>query len=207
MEDKWLTWAKQLQAIASTGLHFSPGDYDRERYEQIAQIANSMLSVMGDVPIQKIESLASDFAKGYATPRVDVRGAVIEEGKVLLVKEETDALWSLPGGYADVGLSPSENIVKEIQEEAGIPVRVKSLYSVKHKARHGYDPDARDFYKIFFLCECVDNSRPAPGVETSEVGFFDIGDLPPLSTGRTIKEDILAAFDVYSHPSTRVEFD
>jgi hypothetical protein len=103
MEDQWLKWAKRLQAIASTGLHFSKEDFDRERYREVATIAHSMLASLGNIPVERIEGLLSDFAKGYATPKIDVRGAVIDDEKVLLVREKSDGLWTLPGGFADVG--------------------------------------------------------------------------------------------------------
>jgi hypothetical protein len=96
MEDAWLTWAKRLQSIASTGLHFSKDRYDRERYEGIGHIANEMLGRLGSVPIARIESLISDFAKGYATPKVDVRGAVFHDNRILLVREASDGLWAHP---------------------------------------------------------------------------------------------------------------
>src|SRR5262249_26893893 len=94
MEDQWLTWAKRLQAIASTGLHFCKDDFDRQRYREVATIAHSMLASLGNIPIERVEGLFSDFAKGYATPKVDVRGAVIEDGKVLLVREKSDGRWT-----------------------------------------------------------------------------------------------------------------
>jgi hypothetical protein len=75
MEDKWLAWAKRLQAISSSGLHFGESDFDKERYGEIAAIANDMLAMIGKVPIERIESLVPDFAEGYATPKIDVRGA------------------------------------------------------------------------------------------------------------------------------------
>lgn len=194
MEDIWLSWAKRLQSVASTGLFFCRDKYDEERYREIADVANAMLANLGSVPLRRIEGLVSDFAKGYATPRVDVRGAVFSGDRILLVRERTDGLWTLPGGYADIGASPGENMVKEIQEEASISVRVKSLYALRHKAKHSYAPDARDFYKLFFHCDPIGEIEPKPGAETSEVGFFELGDLPPLSTGRVIHEDIAMAF-------------
>jgi Hydrolase of X-linked nucleoside diphosphate N terminal len=83
VEDQWLRWAKRLQASASTGFHFSEDDkddFDRERYREVATIAQSMLASIGNIPIKRIEGLLSDFANGYATPKIDVRGAVIEDG-------------------------------------------------------------------------------------------------------------------------------
>jgi ADP-ribose pyrophosphatase YjhB (NUDIX family) len=194
MESLWLAYAKRLQAIASTGLHFSKDEFDAERYREIADIANAMLAQIGNVPIERIVGLVSEFAKGYATPKVDVRGAVIEGDAVLLVRERSDGLWTLPGGFADVGRSAAQNVEKEVFEEAGIRVSADRLYGVRHKAKRPYDPDARDFYKIFFLCRRVDAERPVAGIETSEARYFRRGDLPLLSRARVIEADIEAAF-------------
>ena len=194
MEPIWLTYAKRLQAIASTGLHFSKDEFDRERFEEVAEIANAMLAGIGSVPVERIAGLVSDFAMGYATPKVDVRGAVVENGTVLLVRERSDGLWTLPGGFADVGRSAAVNVEKEILEEAGLRVRASRLYGIRHKAKRPYDPDARDFYKLFFLCTREGEGVPAAGSETSEARFFGRGDLPELSRGRVIEDDIEAAF-------------
>jgi ADP-ribose pyrophosphatase YjhB (NUDIX family) len=207
MESSWLTLAKRLQGIASTGLHYSNEDFDKERYADVAAIANEMLSSLGNIPLDRIENLVSDFAKGYATPKVDIRGAVVERNKVLLVRERSDGLWSLPGGFAEVGLSPADNIVKEMWEEATIKVRVTAMYNVRHKAKHAYDPDARDFYKIFFICDNAEDRQPMPGAEISEVGFFESSALPPLSTGRVLEEDIAAAFVFKRDARSAVVFD
>ena len=121
MENLWLTWAKRLQSIASTGLYCSREKYDKERYEEIAAIANDMLAMLADVPVSRIQGLVSDFAKGYATPKVDVRGAMFQDDKILLVQEVSDGLWTLPGGFADVGKSPSENVVGEGDLGGSVP--------------------------------------------------------------------------------------
>ncbi len=207
MENSWLSWAKRLQSLASTGLHYSRDEYDKERYAEIASIANEMLALLGNVPVTRIRSLVSDFAKGYATPKVDVRGAVIENEQVLLVREVGDGLWALPGGFADVGISPGENVIKEIWEEASLKVSASAVYGIRHKARHEYDPDARDFYKIFFLCETCDKSVPQPGPEVTEVGFFGLDELPPLSTSRVLEKDIAAAFTFNDDPQRLSLFD
>jgi ADP-ribose pyrophosphatase YjhB (NUDIX family) len=207
MEDLWLAWAKRLQAIASTGMHYTVGQYDKERYAEIAAIANGMLAALADVPVSRIHNLVSDFAKGYSTPLVDVRAAVFEEGRILLVREISDGLWTLPGGFADVGKSPAENVVKEVWEEATIRVRAEALYSVRHKAKHEYDPDTRDFYKLFFLCERLDATAPQPGPEIAAAGFFGPEEIPPLSTGRILEKDIVAAFEFRAHPHKLSRFD
>lgn len=207
MENAWLAWAKRLQSIASTGLHFSKDRYDRERYEEIRHIANEMLGRLGSVPIERIESLISDFAKGYATPKVDVRGAVFHDNRILLVREASDGLWALPGGFADVGMSAGENVAKEIQEEASLRVAVKRLYALRHKAKHSYPPDARDFYKLLFLCEPIGEVSPQPGPDVMEVGFFGLEGLPPLSMSRTITDDVAAAFASRSESTGLARFD
>lgn len=207
MEDSWLAWAKRLQSLASTGLHYSKDDFDKERYDEIASIANQMLAALGSVPVQRIQGLVSDFAQGYATPKIDVRGAVIEDDKVLLVREASDGLWTLPGGFADVGVSPGENVVKEIWEEATIEVSASAVYGIRHKARHEYDPDARDFYKLFFLCEKQSDANPQAGPEVTDVGFFGLDELPPLSTSRVLEKDIAAAFNFNNDPQRLSLFD
>lgn len=207
MEEIWLTWAKRLQSLASTGLHFSRDAYDHERYAQVAAIANEMLASLAHVPVARIESLVPNFAKGYATPLVDVRAAVFEEHRILLVRERSDGLWTLPGGYADVGISAAENVIKEVWEEASLRVRARALYGLRHKAKHEYNPDVRDFYKLFFLCERCDSSPPRPGPETLAAEFFAPDDLPPLSTGRVLLKDILAAFEFRADPLKPVLFD
>jgi ADP-ribose pyrophosphatase YjhB (NUDIX family) len=207
MEDEWLTLVKRLQSIASTGAHYTRDAFDRERYLEIAAIANAMLARLGNVPVSRIESLMSDFSQGYATPKVDVRGALLRDDRILLVREASDGRWSLPGGFADVGRSPRENIEKEIWEEATLRVRATALYSVLHKARHAYEPDARDFYKLFFLCEAVDAGEPVPGAETSQVRFFGRDELPELSRGRTLETDVEAAFAFHADPRAPVRCD
>lgn len=207
MEDQWLAWAKRLQAISSSGLHFGESDFDKERYEEIATIANDMLAMIGKVPIERIESLVPDFAEGYATPKVDVRGAIIRDGKILLVREKLDRRWTMPGGYADVGISAAENVEKEVMEEANIPVSASKLFGLFHKARHEYDADARDFYKLYFLCEPLDDTEPSPGMEVLDAAFFPPGDLPTLSTGRVIEKHIHLAFEYAGQPDKIVTFD
>jgi ADP-ribose pyrophosphatase YjhB (NUDIX family) len=207
MEDLWLAWAKRLQAIASTGMHYGTGNFDRERYQEVGAIANEMLATLGKVPIATIEGLIPEFANGYATPKVEVRAAVFNAGRILLVRERSDDLWTLPGGFADVGRSAGENVVKEVREEANLDVEVRALIGIRHKARHEFDADARDFYKLYFLCEALHPREPAPGSETSAVGYFAAQALPPLSTGRVLRKDIDAAFAFLADPNTPAFFD
>jgi ADP-ribose pyrophosphatase YjhB (NUDIX family) len=207
VEDRWLTYAKRLQAIASTGLHFTRDEFDRERFAEVGEIANQMLAALGSVPLDRISGLVSDFAAGYATPKIDVRGALIEDERILLVRERSDGRWTLPGGFADVGLSASENVEKEMFEEAGLAVQASQLYSVRHKAKQPYEPDARDFYKMFFLCRRKDQTVPRAGGETSDARFFRSDELPELSVGRVLESDIIAAFAFHRGEVRTPSFD
>ncbi|MDA7723832.1 NUDIX hydrolase [Pseudomonadales bacterium] len=208
MESSWLSYAKRIQSIADTGMTFATDDFDKERYQELADIGNKMLAELGNVPIERIENLLGDLGNGYATPKVDVRGAVVNNNKILLVREKTDGLWALPGGYADSGLSASQNVKKEISEEAQIEVTVTSLYAIKHKAQHDYAPDVREFYKLFFLCKQNDERVMAtPGMEVSDVDFFSFSQLPPLSTGRVNLNDIETAFAASAGKLAKVLFD
>ncbi len=201
----WLQYAKRLQALASTGLHFGADDFDKERYGEIGNIAQAMLADLGGVPIERI--LFPEYGRQYASPQIDVRAAVFRDGKVLLVKERLDELWTLPGGYADVGLSAAENAVKEVLEEACVPVRAVKLYCVKHKAKHPYPVDARDFYKFFFLCEQLDAKAPGPGPETLAAEYVAVEALPQLSLGRTLAADIELAAVHLRQPELPTVFD
>ncbi len=195
MEDIWLRHAKRIHALATTGLHYSDNIHDVERYEELAALAQEMLAQLGDVPVTRIVGLVPSAARGYATPFVEVRAAIFEAGRILLVQEKADGKWCLPGGFADIGLSPSENTIKEVQEEAGITVSSTRLFMLRHKAKHSYPPDVRDFYKLFFLCAQQDDAPVKAGSETADAKFFDPSDLPPLSLDRTIPADIDTAFE------------
>lgn len=194
IENRWLGFAKRLHALASSGLHFTRDVYDRERYEEISAISHQMMADLAGSPVERIVDLLSAGAKGYATPKIDVRGALFRAGRILLVRERSDNLWTLPGGFAEVGRSGAENIKAEVQEEAGLKVEVATLYQIRHKSKGPNGDDIRDFYKIFFLCADVDSSVfPSPGPETTAAEFFDLDDLPPLSLARVSPLDILIA--------------
>lgn len=207
LEDSWLSRVKRLLALADTGQHFTKDPFDQERYEEVADIARQMLSDLGQVPIARIDGLVSHHAAGYATPSLDVRGAVIRDNRVLLVRERSDGMWTLPGGFADIGSSPAENIEREVLEEACLRVKARTLYALKHKARHGYPADVRDFYKLFFLCDSTDAAHPRPGPETSDAGFFTLDTLPDLSLTRVLRTDIEAAFAASRNEVVITQFD
>ena len=207
MENIWLSFAKRLHALSSTGLAYDCNEYDRERFEEIQTIATEMMSLIGHVNVEKVQDLITEHAKGYATPKIDVRGAVFEDNRLLLVREKSNGLWTLPGGFADIGLSAAENIEKEIKEEAGLKVTARSIYSVRHKAKGDYNPDVRDFYKLFFLCESSSQCGLSPGGEVLDAQYFNRDEIPDLCTERILIEDLHRAWEFNDDQSKPALFD
>ncbi|MFD2443040.1 NUDIX hydrolase [Bacillus sp. CGMCC 1.16607] len=198
MEPKWLEWAKQLQSIAQAGLTYSKDVYDIERFELIRNISVEILSQHTDIEKSIIRDLFATES-GYATPKVDIRAVVFKEEKILMVKENTDGKWSLPGGWGDIGLTPSEVVVKEVKEESGFDVRAKKLIGVFDKKCHPHPPSPFHVYKIFIQCEII-GGEPKEGVETSAVEFFAENELPLLSIKRNTESQIKLAFQhLYNH--------
>ncbi|HLR09021.1 MAG TPA: NUDIX hydrolase [Bacillota bacterium] len=205
MEPKWLEWAKQLQSIAQAGLTYSKDKYDIERFEMIRDISVDMLSQQTKINKTVIKELFANET-GYATPKVDVRAVVFKDNKILMVKEEDDDVWALPGGWADIGLSPSEVAVKEVQEESGFKVKATKLIGVFDKKFHSHPPSAYHVYKLFIQCEII-GGKPETGLETSAVNFFAAKELPPLSVARNTESQIRWAFDHLHNPKQAVYLD
>lgn len=206
MEDLWLAYAKRLQAIAATGLHYSENAFDLERFAEIDTIARAMIGQLGSVPVTALAGLAEPH-EGYATPKVDIRAAVFRAGRILLVREKVDGRWTMPGGFADIGLTAAHCAVKETREEANLAVRVTKLYEIRHRARQPGQPDYRDFYKLFFLAEPEETAEPAPGPETLDAAFFDPADLPGMSEGRSNPADVARALRHHRAPGLPTEWD
>ncbi|MBE8965565.1 NUDIX hydrolase [Nostocales cyanobacterium LEGE 12452] len=205
METKWLEWAQKLQAIAQSGLTYSEGVYDIERYKQLRAIATEIMANYSNVEHTYVLDLFSREV-GYATPKVDVRGAIFRDDTILLVKERVDGCWTLPGGWADVGESPSEAVVKEVYEESGYQARAIKLLAVYDRNKQGHPPLPFYVYKLFFHCELIGGS-PSSSIETEEVGFFPEGALPELSLGRVTPAQINRLFQHYRQPDLPTDFD
>lgn len=206
MEPKWLEWARQLQALAQNGLTYTENHFDRERYEQIRHIAAEMLA---DKTGAEIDAVLDLFIreKDYATPKVDVRGAAFRDGKILLVKETSDGKWSLPGGWADAGESPSESVEREVWEESGFRVKAERLAAIYDRSRHPHKPLWHyHIYKLFFICE-ITGGEATTSSETEEIAFFNENDLPELSITKILPEQIAKMFEYIRHPELPVYFD
>ncbi len=191
-----LRLAKRVQAIAENGLHYSENDYDRDRYQDLEAVSVRMLALLSDQPLERIRELTSE-GHGYRTPKVDVRGIVFNNSdEILMVKERVDGHWSLPGGWCDIGFTPSEVAVKEIAEEAGIAVKAERLLAVFDKRCHPHPEELFYTYKLFI--ECIpQNLAVKTGMETLDVGFFPRHSLPALSTPRNTRNQIDLMFDYH----------
>lgn len=204
-DPEWLRWARRLQAIAQTGLHFSDVEYDRDRYRQISAIAAEIIEHHSDADLATINHFfkADD---GYATPKVDVRAGIVRDGHILLVRERLDGLWTLPGGWADVNDTPSEAVEREAVEETGFSVRATKLAMLHDKTLHNPQPSAHHTYKLFFLCE-ITGGEARTSFETTAVEFFDPDRLPDLSLPRVTPAQIARLLDHAADPSLPTDFD
>jgi ADP-ribose pyrophosphatase YjhB (NUDIX family) len=180
--------ADQLRALATTGLHFTESDFDRERYERLLLLAAELAALQAAAEPQRLIELFRAADVGYVTPKLDVRMALFRGDGVLLVRERVDGCWSLPGGFVDVGDSPTEAAARETLEEAGVVARVRRLAGIFDNRLHP-DCPAHLFHihKLVFVGELVDaHAEPRAGSEASDAGFHALHALPELSLGRTL---------------------
>ena len=202
----WLELARRFQALAQTGLAYCTDPFDRERYEEIRRLAAQMMTgAAGPSHAVAIENLFKTEV-GYATPKIDVRAAVFNQDRILLVRERNDGLWTLPGGWADVGDPPSVSAIREVKEESGYDVVVRKLASLYDRDKHGHPPMPYHIYKIFFICTLC-GGAPTDTLETSGVDFFEENGLPPLSVSRVTGSQIKHMFDHHRHPEWATSFD
>ena len=189
-KDVWLDRARRLRAIAQTGLTFTREKYDRERYEELATIANTMLAELVDAPLEKIVGIYLP-ERGYPTPKVDVRAGVFDDdGRVLLVQEESDGCWALPGGWADELESAKLSCEREVFEESGYHAVAVKLAAIKDRSLHPYAPQRLEHvYKLLFVCDLTGGAE-ATSIETTAARFFPRDALPTLSVSRTLEDDI-----------------
>jgi ADP-ribose pyrophosphatase YjhB (NUDIX family) len=205
-EPQWLTIAREVRAIAQTGLAFTADGFDQQRYQRLRELAALMMAQGSASEHESILELLRQ-EKGYATPKVDVRGAAFVDGRVLMVREISDGKWTLPGGWADVNQSAGECVVREIAEESGFKARALKIAAVYDYQRSGHPPHHIDsIYKMFFICEIIGGEARASD-ETSEVAFFARNELPPLSLGRTTAAQIDRMFHHGEHPELAADFD
>ena len=204
-ETKWIDVALRLQAIAQAGLTYTENPYDIDRYEQIREISIGIMENHSGLEESFIREVFM-AEKGYPTPKVDIRAVIFRDEKILMVRERLDGRWSIPGGWADVGLSPFEIAEKETREEAGMQVKALRLLAVLDKMKHNHPPDIYHAYKLFILCK-DQGGTPSPGMETLDAAFFSLNELPPLSVERNTSEQIELMFEYFHEPGKQVICD
>lgn len=201
-----LDWAKKLQALSQSGKTYGKDAYDLERYEQIEQISHEIFAHMAEIPELRVKELFLP-EEGYATPKVDLRAGVFKDNKILLVKEKADGRWALPGGWAYVCESPTEGVLREVWEESGYQVAHPRLVAIIDRSKHEYRPlYAQHLYKLFFLCELT-GGEALPNLEISEIAFFPLDELPPLSLARVLPEDIERLYRFHKGELTQAHVD
>ena len=201
---KWLAWAQEIFSLSQAGLAYSQNPFDLERYKRLQEITAEMIASQSEI---KKESVLESFSMqaGYITPKVDVRGAVIRDGKILLIQERADGRWAMPGGWADLGNAPASVAEREVWEESGYRVKAEKVVAVIDANR--IEPmEFYHAYKIIFLCRLLDG-EPRTSYETMAVDFFDPYHLPPLSFYRTNEDMIREVFAHISNPDRPTAFD
>ena len=203
-EENWLRWAVELQSLAQAGLAYGKDVYDLERYTRIREIAAEMLVEPSGLPLERVKDL---FCRetGYQTPKLDSRAAIFQDGKVLLV-QENDGRWSLPGGWVEVDLSVGENTVKEAKEEAGVDVVPERLIAVQDRARHNQPLYAYGVCKIFVLCKLL-GGRFEKNSETLQSRWFGEDELPALAEEKNTAQQIRMCFQASRDPDWKVQFE
>lgn len=201
MIDSYLEHYRRLLSIAEAGLFYGEDLFDKERYEELQELSLKLISSLSNEPIKKLKNIV-DSNEGYPTPKIDVRGYIKKNDKILLVEDAKTKKWAMPGGYAEVGLSPKENVIKEVLEETGLIVESCELIAVFDTNLRKDIPQMFQYYKLVFNCIVNDDGLFKENIETSDMDFFTLDNLPSLSLDRTTKEQLIKL-----STSTKVYFD
>ena len=202
----WLTWAQKIQALAQSGLQYTINPFDAERYHELSRIATEMM-IAGTRADPDEVRVVFDAQSGYATPKLDIRGVVFKDEKLLLVRELVDAgRWTLPGGWVDINEPPSLAVEREVREEAGLLVKASKLLALYDRNLHGHPPTLFHTYKIFVLCDLLGEAS-ASELETSNPTFFPLEEIPELSLARVTHGQIVRMFDYLHNPTLPTDFD
>lgn len=192
--EQWLQWAIELQSIAQAGLTYGRDAYDKERYERVREISAEMAAHRSGIPLEKVRDLFCNET-GYQTPKLDTRAAIFQDGKILLVRENSGK-WSLPGGWCDVNVSVAENAVKEVKEESGLDVTADKIIAIQDRAKHNHPLYAYGVCKVFVQCSVLGGAF-VPNIETTEYRYFSPDELPELATEKNTEEQIRMCFAAY----------
>ena len=204
LKEPWLKWAIEIQSIAQCGLAYTKDMYDKERYEQLRNIAVEMLSYKTDISVDKIKTLFCNES-GYQTPKLDTRAVIFEDEKILLVREK-NGLWSLPGGWVDVLESIESNTIKEVKEESGLDVITKRVIAIQDRNKHNKPFYPYGVCKVFVECEVI-GGEFIENIETTEIKYFSIENLPNLCEAKTTSKQIEMCFEAKNNQNWNVVFD
>ena len=206
MNNKLLDGVKRIKSIADIGLLYCSNEYDKERYLELQEISLQLLSKAAGQGIDVLKE-ALPVAKDYPTAKVDVRAFILsDDKKILLVKERVDGKWSLPGGWADIGYSPSEVIIKECREETGLDIEPQKLLAVYDKRKHAHPAELFYIYKLVFYCKAV-SKQVKIGFDVLDVQYFTIDNLPELSEDRILKSQLEMLYEKILSSDFETYFD
>lgn len=203
-EQKWLDWAVELQSLAQSALYYCKDKFDIERFERIREISAEMLSEVSGLPIEKVKEIFCNEV-GFQTPKLDCRAAIFKEDKILLV-QENNKTWSLPGGWVDVDQSVKQNTIKEVKEEAGLDVTADRVIAVQDREKHNLPIYAYKVCKIFVQCSVIGGAFQE-NIETIQSRYFSLEELPPLAEEKNTKEQIEMCFQAYRSEHWETMFD
>ncbi|AXG37961.1 NUDIX domain-containing protein [Enterococcus gilvus] len=204
MDEQLLDWAIEIQALAQAGLTYTKDPFDQERFERLRTIATEMLSVQSPIPIPHLRQLFAEEV-GYPTPKLDTRAAIFSDNKILLVQEK-NGLWSLPGGWVDIDQSIKENTVKETFEETGLTVEPLKITAVQDRNKHNLPRYAYSVCKIFVECRLI-GGHFVKNIETTQIDWFSLSSLPSLAEEKNTKKQIEMCFEAHNHDAWDVLFD
>jgi ADP-ribose pyrophosphatase YjhB (NUDIX family) len=213
LEPQWIHWAREIRAIAQTGLYFTSDEnpninnriFDQKRYARLLELSADIIANHGDI---HKDSLLNSFAmeSGYITPKVDVRAAIFEGDEILLVQDSAERSWSMPGGWADINVSPSKMVEREVLEESGIVSKTIKIIGL-YEANHDRDPvSVFHAYKIVFLCERTGGDLRG-SEETSAVRYFPMKELPEMKGPRSNLEQVMEAYQHHLDPDRLAYFE
>ncbi|MDS2945041.1 NUDIX hydrolase [Streptococcus pneumoniae] len=189
----FVKYLQRMIALTDTGLTFTKDPFDRERYEDLRSLLSEMLNQVSDLDEDEVAEVLKPTS-AYATPLMDVRAWIVEDEKICLVRGQGENDWALPGGFGEVGYSPTENILKEIEEETGFKAKVGRLLAVFDTNR--FQLQSKQYAKFVFECKLLDGQFQE-NQEIADLQFFAIDQLPNLSEKRITKEQIEILWQVY----------
>lgn len=202
--EKWLKWAMEIQSLAQAGLAYTDSPYDKERYERLREISAEIMAEKSSLNLDRVKDLFCNEA-GYQTPKIDTRAAIFKDDKILLV-HENNGTWSLPGGWCDVLESVGSNTIKEVKEETGLDVEATKIIAVQDRSKHNKPVYACSICKIFVLCEVI-GGKFVENIETTEIKYFSLNEVPNLAEEKTTREQIEMCFKAFNDKNWQTQFD